>query len=183
MSDRVRFVAPTVDWNQFVDNRLVRLTRYDEAHDEAFQALLRRFPAGQPCRLPTIGPRLFCFRYQALWDAWAKYRGTGQPVRSRVEGYDVLRQEGVLATDAAFLRRAVEAVVEGLAAGSSEMAGTVDLILGIYVKDGMWDEAEWALAALAERGLASPAYLQSRRQQIDASKSARQAYLDSLQLD
>jgi hypothetical protein len=181
VSDRIRFVLPGVDWNRFVDPRLTRLTLYNETRREAFGSMLARYPGGQRCLHPTTGPRIFCTRYQALWEAQARYVSPlgSIPLRLHVESYDALRQEGVQPIDREFLDRAVQLVVERMPADPQDMTSGLESILGVFANDGMWDTAGQTLALLHERGLISPDYHKRMQNQLAGRQQAREAFVNS----
>jgi hypothetical protein len=158
VSDRVRFLEPSVDWDRFIDPRLLRLKRTTEAHREDFAAMLARYPNGTPCRLPTLGPQLFCGRFQALWEAHATLSVGlgGAPLAQLLEAYDLLRQEGVLAADPDFLAAALTYAAERLAVEPGPMQAAIETILSIHAKDELWDEARQEVTDLRERGLIPP---------------------------
>jgi spermidine synthase len=181
VSDRIRFVLPGVDWNRFVDPRLTRLTLYNETRREDFDSMLARYPRGQRCLRPTTGPRIFCTRYQALWEAQARYVSPlgSIPLRLHVESYDALRQEGVQPIDREFLDRAVQLVVERMPVDPQGMASGLESILGVFANDGMWDEAAQTLTLMHERGLISPDYHERMQNQLAGRQRAREAFVNS----
>lgn len=174
-SDRLRFVQPVIDWNRFVDPRLLRLTHTTEARLAAFASLVARYPDGQPCQRPTLGPQLFCTRYQTLWQARETLvQPVGSvPLRQQIEAYDRLRQEGVHPVDREFLARVVDAVV---AEPQANLAAT-EAILGVYANDALWDDGRRYLALLLERRIIAPDYHGSMLAQLESRRRARESFL------
>lgn len=178
-SDRIRFVNPPVDWDSFIDVRVTRLVRTTHERVEAFARMLESFPMGLECFLPTNGPRLFCERYNRLWNAHSVYSlPVGQtPLAAQIQSYDLLRQEGVVAPDPEFLDRAAIRLMESSA---GDRQGTLDAVFTIFVKDGLMDQAESTLSALAERGLITPDYHDGMLNQLLAGRKARDRFVNSI---
>jgi hypothetical protein len=181
-SDRIRFVNPPIDWNSFLDVRLTRVVRATDERQAAFARMLETFPGGLRCNLPTAGTRLFCERYNRLLGAYSIYSlppGQTSPA-SQVQSYDILRQDGVLAPDAVFLDRVTTRLVEGFAGDPQGTQSALDTVFTIFVKDGLVDQAQRTLSALAERGLIGPDYQQGMMSQLRAGQQARDQFINGL---
>ncbi len=132
-----------------------------------------------PCTLPTLGPRLFCDRFNPLWEAHRVFTlELGQvPLTTQIEAYDRLRSQGVQPPDPTFLSRVMDYALDHLASDPQAMRAAFDAVLAQYDKDGMWAEAERDLSAFLERGLISPEYHRNVMRTFESGRRGREAFL------
>jgi spermidine synthase len=179
-SDLIRFVNPPIDWDDFLDIRLVRLTRTTAPRLAAFSGMLTSHPDGLRCALPTSGPKLFCERFNRLLTAHRELSfSTDQgSVAEQVQAYDLLRQEGVLAPDPAFLVRVVSHLTERFASDPEGTLSILESTLTVFVKDGLVEQAELALSRLRERGLIAPGYHDRMLNQLRIGRESRDGFVN-----
>jgi hypothetical protein len=178
-SDRIRFVGSPAAWDAFLDVRLSRLVRTTEARAGAFMALMVRYVGGLRCLEPGDGMQLFCERFEPLREAYFSYalRPDLVPVPARVGAYDLLRQEGVVAPDPAFLAAQAQELAGMAPADPAALRGSLEAILAVCAKDGLWDEARRALDLLAQRGLIDAQYHQAMISELDRGRQGRDAFV------
>ena len=127
-----------------------------------------------------MGSCLFSLRYQPMWEAQLKFAAGqpgGAPLRLQLEGYDALRQEGVLPVDAAFLESAVDQLLQRMPTEATEMGKMLEQIIGIYSNDGQWDAATRALTLLRGHELIAPDYHEGMLQQLQSRRQVREAFI------
>jgi len=171
-SDRIRFVPREFSWDDFLDPRLVRITRHSPARERAFSRLVARFPHGLACTSQYSGAELFCDRLNGLLEAWSIWHG-GDPAAPRVGAYDTLRQDGVLGPDPARL----VAIVAAAVAGPDDLSATAPPVLVVLAKDGLFEAADAALALLAASGRLEAATIARWRADLEAARRDRDAFV------
>jgi hypothetical protein len=178
-SDRVRFINPAVDWNNFVDARLVRLTRTNASRVDAFASALEMSPRGLECTLPEDGVQLFCERFNRLWSAHRQVsRPVGEvPLALQVQAYDLLRQEGVQSVDGEFLSGVVAHLIERFPSEPDAMRAVLENVLTVFVKDGMLDEAVRSLSLIGQRGLITADYTNRMLNQLEMGRQSRERFV------
>jgi spermidine synthase len=183
LSDRARFLAAAVDWDAYLDPRLMRLRRYNERRGEAFRNLLARFPDGFQCDQPYEGPRFFCDLWNRPLNAYRTYtsgEGSGG-LRERVQAYDDLRQEGLLPPAPEFLAWATRSLIVNAPSAQDEIVPAVEAITLAYAKDGLWDEAKRDLLSLRASGRIDQAFLARIGAEVDQGQRFREQFVHSFE--
>jgi spermidine synthase len=141
-ADRVRFYRRSLNWGDFIDPRLRRMTSYSEAKQQAFQRLIASYPNGRACPQPH-GQGLFCDQFNSLMQNYRTFNTrTGElSVTAIVRAYEALREAGIQPPDPEFLSQSTGVVLRAYPPGAPATREVIDLIVLAYVKDGLWDEA------------------------------------------
>jgi len=141
-ADLVRFHRLSLDWGEFIDPRVRRMTSYSEAKQQAFLRLIADYPGGRACPQPH-GQGLFCDQFNSLMQSYRTFntRSGELSVAALVRGYDALREAGVHPPDPEFLSQSSGVVLRAYPPGAPATSEVIELIVLGYVKDGLWDEA------------------------------------------